>query len=124
MRNLPAVPAVKWSTSSIISRQSGTCSRPRADLELPGLGVSCAYAKLLARVADFIDTDETRDRALKLSLGKRSLSDLNELTGELSRLAGIQHSLREMLELHIELLAHVREQLIDLLTRLRTLRAN
>ena len=41
-----------------------------------------------------------------------------------SRLAGIQHSLREMLELHIELLAHVREQLIDLLTRLRTLRAN
>ena len=99
-------------------------SRLRADLELPGLGVSCAYAKLLARVADFIDTDETRDRALKLSLGKRSLSDLNELTGELSRLAGIQHSLREMLELHIELLAHVREQLIDLLTRLRTLRAN
>lgn len=96
----------------------------RADLDLPGLGVSCAYAKLLARVADFVDTDEIRDLALKLSLGKRSLADLNELTGELSRLAGIQHSIRSALLLHVELLAHVREQLIDQLTRLRTLSAN
>lgn len=96
----------------------------RADLELPGLGVSCAYAKLLARVADFVDTDENRDRALKLSLGKRSLTDLNDLTGELTRLAGIQHSIRNTLLLHNELLGHVREQLIDQLTRLRALPAN
>ena len=92
----------------------------RADLELPGLGISCAYAKLLARVADFVDTDEQHDRAQKLSLGKRSLADLNDLTGELYRLAGIQRSLKEALLLHVELLGHVREQLIDHLTRLRT----
>ena len=96
-------------------------SRLRSNLELPGLGISCAYGKLLARAADFVDTDENRERALKISLGKRALADLNELTGELYRIISEQRSLRVPIGLQIELLGHIRERLIDQLERVRAL---
>ena len=50
------------------------------------LTVSCAYAKLLARCADFFDTPE-EDAALRKCLGKRSLNDLLELHKILDLLA-------------------------------------
>lgn len=91
----------------------------RADLDLRGLGVACAYGKLLARVADFVDTDEQEECALKISLGKRALADLNDLARELNDLTEKQRSLAEELKLEIELLSHIRERLIDLLSLLR-----
>lgn len=103
--------AVEWNVLSV--------TRLRADLGLPGLGISCAYGKLLARTADFINLDDRNDRALKLSLGKRALSDLNELTGELERLSREQRSLKVQAQLHVEMLSHVRERLLDQLQRLR-----
>ena len=103
--------AVEWNVLSV--------TRLRADFELPGLGISCAYGKLLARTADFINLDDKDDRALKLSLGKRALSDLNELTGELERLGREQRSIKVQALLHVEMLSHVRERLLDQLQRIR-----
>ncbi len=94
-------------------------SRLRANLDLHGLGIACAYGKLLARAADFVDTDPEEARGLKISLGKRALSDLNELSGGLNKLGKFQPSLRSHLENQIEFLGHVRERLIDLVEPLR-----
>lgn len=93
--------------------------RLRSNLDLPGLGVCCAYAKLLARTADFLDTAD-QERGLKLSLGKRALADLNELVGMLARIGSEQHSLRPWLLVQQELLGHIRERLVDQLERVRT----
>ncbi len=99
--------AVEWNTLMV--------SELRPDLELPGLGISCAFGKLLARVADFVDTAEPSEKALRISLGKRSLADLNELAGALQQLGNSQHSLQTHLGLFIELLSHIREHLLELL---------
>lgn len=91
----------------------------RSNLDLHGLGIVCAFGKLLARVADFIDADEETARGLKISLGKRALADLNELAGGLKRLCDLQRSLSSHAALTIELLGHVRERLVDLVEQLR-----
>ena len=104
--------AVEWNLAVV--------SRLRSDAFLPGLGVGCAYAKLLARVADFIDADPASERGLKISLGKRALADLNDLIGGLRRLAGFQRSLGSEINSHIARLGQVREQLLDLLIRERS----
>ena len=103
--------AVEWNTLAV--------SRLRAGLELPGLGICCAFGKLLARTADFIDTIDPAERALRISLGKRALADLNDLVGALRQLGEQQHSMAAPLELFIELLSHAREQLLDLLDNAR-----
>lgn len=91
----------------------------RSNLDLHGLGIVCAFGKLLARAADFVDTDAETARGLKISLGKRTLADLNELVGGLEHLCELQHSLLSHAALAIELLGHVRERLIDLVEQLR-----
>lgn len=91
----------------------------RSDLDLYGLGIVCAYGKLLARTADFVDTEQESARGLKISLGKRALMDLNELVGALKHLGTLQHSLMPDLALAVELLGHVRERLIDFVEQLR-----
>lgn len=91
----------------------------RSNLDLHGLGIVCAFGKLLARVADFVDTDAETARGLKISLGKRALADLNELVGGIRRLCEMQHSLVPHASLTIELLGHVRERLVDLVEQLR-----
>lgn len=103
--------AVEWNTLAV--------SRLRAGLELPGLGICCAFGKLLARTADFIDTIDPAERALRISLGKRALADLNDLVGALRQLGEQQRSMAAPLELFIELLSHAREQLLDLLDNAR-----
>lgn len=90
-------------------------SRLRSTLEPAGLAVGCAFGKLLARVADFVDTVDPADRALRISLGKRSLADLNDLTGALRQLQERQRSAASEIELIVEPLSHMREQLLDLL---------
>ena len=91
----------------------------RSTLDLHGLGIVCAFGKLLARAADFVDTDQETARGLKISLGKRALADLNELVGGLERLRELQHSLKAEIALTVELLGHIRERLIDLVEQLR-----
>jgi len=91
----------------------------RSTLDLHGLGIVCAYGKLLARAADFVDTNPETARGLKISLGKRALADLNELVGALEQLRDLQHSLKSEISLAVELLGHVRERLIDLVEQLR-----
>ncbi len=91
----------------------------RSTLDLHGLGIVCAFGKLLARAADFVDTDQETARGLKISLGKRTLADLNELVGGLERLRELQQSLKIEIALTIELLGHIRERLIDLVEQLR-----
>lgn len=80
-----------------------------------GMGVACAYAKLLARVADFSDADPVRESALRTSLIKRALSDLNELAGVLGEIAVRQSSLRDIAAWHINELSQLRESLTDAL---------
>lgn len=91
----------------------------RSTLDLHGLGIVCAFGKLLARAADFVDTDQENARGLKISLGKRALADLNDLVGGLERLRELQHSLKAEIALTVELLGHIRERLIDLVEQLR-----
>jgi len=97
-------------------------SRLRSDLRLPGLGVSCAYGKLLARAIDFSDADPRREYTLKLSLGKRVLADINQLLAMLESLGGEQPSLRDALADHSRQLIQLREKTVDLLSRLRAQR--
>lgn len=80
-----------------------------------GMGVACAYAKLLARVADFTDADPVRESALRTSLIKRALSDLNELAGVLGEIAERQRSLCNVIAWHINELSQLRENLTDAL---------
>ncbi len=90
---------------------------PRAFLA--GLGISCAYAKLLARLIDFTDADEEQEKGLKISLLKRSLADQNELLGMFGRLEKFQPSLRDLADAHRQGLARIRERLLDRMIRLR-----
>ena len=94
-------------------------SRLRADLRELGLGLACAYAKLLSRAADFADADPESALPLKLSLGKRVLTDLSETAGRIDELSDYQHSLAASLAEHRTRLAEVRERTVDLLTALR-----
>jgi len=103
--------ATEWNVSC--------ASSLRSTLDLHGLGIVCAFGKLLARAADFVDTDQETARGLKSSLGKRALADLNELVGGLERLRELQRSLKAEIALTVELLGHVRERLIDLVEQLR-----
>ena len=50
---------------------------------------------------------------------RRLVSDLNELTGELERLGREQRSIKVQALLHVEMLSHVRERLLDQLQRIR-----
>ncbi len=94
-------------------------SHLRADLMMYGLGLACAYAKLLSRAADFADADPETALPLKLSLGKRVLADLNETAGRLDEIADLQHSLRRELTKPRAQLSEIRERTIDLLSALR-----
>jgi len=91
----------------------------RSTLKMEGLGIVCAFGKLLARTEDFVETDQDTARGLKISLGKRALADLNDLVGGLKQLRGLQHSLTRQISMNVELLGHVRERLVDLMEQLR-----
>ncbi|MBR7131325.1 MAG: hypothetical protein IKC82_04980 [Lentisphaeria bacterium] len=58
------------------------------ELFLPALAINCAFGKLLARCADFTEpADRSSDEALLISLGKRTLADLSDLTGRIDKMA-------------------------------------
>ena len=82
------------------------------------LGCSCAFAKLLARAADFLEPDQD-SKALQLSLGKRALRDLNETVDLLSGVAECHEFFREKVTMLISRLGEIRERLIFKLDSLR-----
>ena len=49
-----------------------------------GLGINCAFAKLIARIADFTEPCEGIPDNLLIALGKRACAELNELLKKLS----------------------------------------
>ncbi len=94
----------------------------RESMREEGLAVGCGFGKLLARMADFVETDETELPGLKISLGKRALSDLNDVVGMLLAIGGMQRSLQPKLILLVEFLQQLRERIVDTLSRLRRTR--
>ena len=83
------------------------------------LGCSCAFAKLLARCADFLEPDADCTPFLLISTGKRTLRDLNETVQFLSRAAQSHPELQEDVERFISRLGEIRERLISRLISLR-----
>ena len=79
------------------------------------LTVSCAYAKLLARCADFFDTPE-EDAALRICLGKRTLNDLQELHKILDLLAHTDPAEAVFAGFQQKRLLGLREALTDIVT--------
>ena len=77
--------------------------------QFAALSISCAYAKLLARAADFFDTPATQN-ALKRCLGKRTLNDLLELNLLLEMLAETSPACREFSDFQRSRLIGLREQ--------------
>lgn len=96
-------------------------TRVRPELSPLAMGIICAFAKLLARVADFTESGREFSPALLTTLGKRSLTDLKELSLMLECIAAEEPSLAQDISgIHSRLLI-VREQLLN---RLRELRAS
>lgn len=93
--------------------------RLRESLRSFGLAVSCGFGKTLARVVDFEDTDEHELRPLKVSLGKRVLSDLNELVGMLRDIGARQRALLPLVRNLVDSLQQIRERMVAALSGLR-----
>lgn len=104
--------AVTWNTVCAV--------RLRSDLNQSGMGITCAFAKLLARVADFTEPGRECTTPLLITLGKRSLADLKELCNLLESLGQEQHSLQETVSAITARLLLVREQLLCRLKELRS----
>ncbi len=86
------------------------------------LGVSCSYAKLLARAIDFVESDPVSELQLKLSLGKRMLADLNELIAMLKKFRKTteKEAVAEYTAEHIVHLLRLRTGAADMMTYLRS----
>ena len=82
-----------------------------------GLSIACSYAKVLARMADFGDTglDDNCDKGLHITLGKRTLADINELAEALKFMAQSDEALRGLCIAHVVRLGEVRDRVITLL---------
>ncbi len=90
------------------------------EFQAEALGISCGYGKLLARAIDFIDSDPETEMALKISLGKRVLSDLSEVLSFLKKLrAQLAPEIAVLPEYHTQRLWEVRTVITDLLGSLQ-----
>lgn len=96
-------------------------SKLRNNLFRSGLGIACAYGKLLSRLMDYREVDSRYRLPLKLSLGKRALGDITHLLKELPELAKRQKSLHSLVEMHFEQLLQIREELLNRMEQLRRL---
>ena len=83
------------------------------------LGCSCAFSKLLARCADFLEPGEDCTNALLISMGKRTLRDLNETVQFLDKMSEIIPELDQEIGRFISRLGEIRERLISRLDSLR-----
>lgn len=82
------------------------------------LSAGCAYARLLARTADFLDVPENNP-ALKRCLGKRALSDLEQTVEVFEILKESDLERKTVFDFHLRRLAGVREQLNALLAKVK-----
>jgi hypothetical protein len=87
----------------------------RPQIHYAALTICCAYAKLLARCADFFDTPE-EDAALRKCLGKRTLNDLQELHKILELLADSAPSEASFAGFQQKRLLGLREAITDIVT--------
>ena len=83
------------------------------------LGCSCAFAKLLARSADFLEPETDCSPALLKSIGKRALKDLNETVELLSEMAASYKVFQEKTGMLISRLGEIRERLLARLDNCR-----
>ncbi len=82
------------------------------------LGINCAFAKLLARTADFTEPEKNTPVALQITLGKRAIFDLEELVDRLKEYRQLI-SFPEKVDYFTARLAIIRDQLIAKLSVLR-----
>jgi len=94
-------------------------SRLHHDFRADGMGITCAFAQLLARVADFTEPGRDCTAPLLITLGKRSLTDLKELCCRLELIGMEQPELRPDVAAICARLLLVREQLLTALNELR-----
>ena len=94
-------------------------SRLRSDCHWFGLGINCAFAKLLACAADFTEPEQECSRELLICLGKRALAGLNDLAGAFRVLAPHQKSLAPEIDYFLSHLSAIREQLLCSLENIR-----
>lgn len=88
-------------------------------LRRSALCCSCAFAKLLARTADFMEPDEGTSNALLRSIGKRCLRDLNDTVAILGNIGVENLFFRERTAELISRLGEIRERIIARLDVLR-----
>ncbi len=86
------------------------------EIQYAALSIACAYAKLLARCADFLDIADN-NIPLKRCLGKRCLGDLLVLNTYLEMLAESAPHESAFAEFHQKRLIGLREQLSNMLAK-------
>lgn len=82
------------------------------------LGISCAFAKLLARTADFTEPAKCCSAQLLKTLGKMALSDLEDLVSRLDQCREMIASNENQFSFFRSRLALIRQQLIEKLNEL------
>lgn len=82
------------------------------------MGVTCAFGKLLARVADFTEPAKNCETPLLITLGKRAVAELEELVDFIKEYQPVIPA-----DYFINRLALIRDQLIDKLQELRKISA-
>jgi hypothetical protein len=91
----------------------------RDALLLEGMKITCQFGKLLSRSADIVEIEDNQMPALKISLGKRMLTDLNDLVGMLRNIKKQQTKMAIKIDSFIGHIQYIREKTIDTLTRVR-----
>ena len=87
------------------------------------LAVTCAFGKLLSRVLNFSDVEESSDtRTLRISLAKRILADINELSLRLEQFKALEALPAHLFARFFEQLTFFRENALDMLQQLRAQR--
>ncbi|MCQ2377848.1 MAG: hypothetical protein MJ016_01375 [Victivallaceae bacterium] len=91
------------------------CGAAKNPTLMPSLAVACGYAKLLARMIDFVESDPETEKPLMRTLGKRTLADLNELLILLDECADCDNDLDDAVDAHREQLLQVRERILKII---------
>ena len=95
------------------------CGAADDALLMPALAVACGYAKFLARLIDFVESDPEKEKPLMRTLGKRSLADLNELLILQDECADCRPELGAFVDDQRERLLQLRERILERLSALK-----
>jgi hypothetical protein len=93
------------------------CGQLKPELNESGMSIICLFGKLISRYVAALNTDDAC--ALKISLLKRMMNDINELVGSLSGLSAQQTELSQSINDVINHIQSIREKIFDQLTELR-----